>query len=272
MRNSHPQPDPTNPFLLSILAAVLTVSAVCAPIQAQEDPRGRAEQVVKQAIEAMGGSSYRNVETVYRHGNYFRFNRHGQRSRLVKYWEWLHYQPLKWYFQIGKGGRQQVSVYNLEINKAWKKEGKGYIEDLSQEDIEGFAKQARHDPDIVIRQRSGMENVQLFYYGPDEVTGGGNYEAVEFLDETNDSVVIYFDLESHLPARLEYKQTDRLGNRRQFSEEYFNWHEFKGVRHPLRIDIFFDGRLWEQRHMTEVVINPVVPPGQFLEPPIKKKK
>ena len=259
-------------LLFRALAALLFLAAVCAPLQAQQDPREKAEQAVERAIEAMGGQSYKNVEVVYRHGNYFRFDRHGRRSPLIKYWEWLHYQPLKWFFQIGKGNRQQVSVYNLEINKGWKKEGKGYIEDVDQEDIEGFAKQARHDPDVVIRLRSGLESLQLFYYGPDEVSGGGNFEAVEFLDETNDSVVIYFDLDTHLPSRLEYKQTDRLGNRRQFSEEYFNWHEFKGVQHPLRIDSYMEGQLLEQRHMTEVEINPVVPPGQFLEPPIKKKK
>jgi hypothetical protein len=243
-----------------------------APLRAQDSPGEKAQQAVNQAIEAMGGDSYRSVQSVYRHGNYFRFDRNGRRSRLVKYWEWLHYQPLKWYFQIGKGGRQQVTVYNLELNKGWKKEGKGYIEDTPAEEIEAFEKQAHHDPDVVIRQRSGLENVQLFYYGPDEVTGGGNFEAVEFLDETNDSVVIYFDLDTHLPSRLEYKQTDPLGNRRQFSEEYFNWHEFKGVMHPLRIDAYMEGQMIEQRHMTEVEVNPVIPPEQFLEPPVKEKK
>ncbi|MEE8585955.1 MAG: hypothetical protein V3T83_14010, partial [Acidobacteriota bacterium] len=132
MRNSRLEQRPLHPdslksLLFRALAALLLVSAVCAPIQAQEDPREKAEQVVQRAIEAMGGQSYKNVEVVYRHGNYFRFDRKGRRSRLVKYWEWLHYQPLKWFFQTGKGNRQQVSVYNLEIKKGWKKEGKGYI-------------------------------------------------------------------------------------------------------------------------------------------------
>lgn len=271
----HPKKT-SRPALQTLLLSGLTTIALCAAIgarlQAQESPRDKALQTIDRSIDALGGERYRQVETVFHHGNYFRFDRNGRRSRLVKYWEWLQYDPIKWYFQIGSGNRQVVTVYNLELNKGWKKEGKGYIEDLHQEDIDDFLKQARHELDIVLRRHANDHDYQIFYYGPDEVTGGGHYEAVEFLDRSNDSVVVYFDLDSHLPARMEYHQTDKLGNRRQFSEEYVNWHEFNGVQHPLRIDYFIEGQLFEQRHITEAQIDPVVPPGQFLEPPIKKKK
>ena len=57
-----------------------------------------------------------------------------------------------------------------------------------------------------------------------------DYEAVEFIDATNAAVVVFFDLESHLPMKLETHFTDKMGVRHKQEQEFSNWHVISGVR------------------------------------------
>lgn len=263
-----------NRRLIYFLAALLVSASVLPALLGQDDqssPGEMARKTIDEAIQAMGGDAYLNMKTLHNHGNWFAFDRHGRRSGLVRFWEYIHYDPLKWYFQLGKGGRQRVTVYNLELNQGWKKEGKKYVEDIPQEEIDEFRKSAKHDLDVLLRHRANdPDNNKLFYYGPDAISGGGDYVAVEFLDEANDSAVLYFDRDTKLPAHIEYHRTDDMGNRLRTREEFYNWHEHNGVMIPMRRDILVEGNLVEQRHCTTVEVNPQIPPSQFLEPPVKK--
>lgn len=279
-RKPHAKPSPRasgRPRIPRVLVSVagwtaiaLGTIAILAAQDAAPTPRQKALQAIQSAIEARGGQAYLSMSTQFNRGNWFAFGRHGERSGLVRFFEWIHFEPLKYCIQFGTGGRQSVTVYNLAIGKGWNKEGKKYVEELPEEDLEDFRKSAKHDLDVVLRKRVHEQGVKLFFYGADEVTGGGNFVAVELLDESNDSVVVYFDRDTHLPARMEYPSVDKLGNRHKRSEEYINWHEVAGVQVPLRIDFFQDGNPTRQRHLVESQVNPSIPESQFLEPEVKK--
>lgn len=260
--------------LTAALALTGLLAATPAFLSAQDEQGAQGQQARKtidEAIQAMGGEAYLNMTTLHNYGNWFSFNRHGQRSRLVRYWEYIHYDPIKYYFQLGKGGRQNVLVYNMELGKGWSKQGKGHVEELEEERVERFRKSAKHDLDVLLRKRAkDRENNKLFFYGPDAITGGGNFVAVEFLDETNDSAVIYFDRDSKLPSHIEYTVTDEMGNRLRQREEFYNWHEHGGVMIPMRRDVLREDKLVEQRHTITVEVNPQIPASQFLEPAVKK--
>ncbi len=233
-------------------------------------PEELAREVIAKAIQTLGGDAYLRAKTQSSNGNWFAFDRHGRRSGLVKYWEDIHFDPLKWRFQRGKGGRQVVQVYNLEVNKGWRKEGKSYVEELPEDRVESFRKSARHDLNILLKVRANEEGNRLFYYGPDDITGDGSFEAIEFLDEANDSTIVYFKrYKDYLPARVEYTVTDAEGNRHKTEEEFYNWHKMDGVLVPMRIDISRNGQVIEQRHAYTVTVNQPIPSSRFLKPPVK---
>ena len=239
----------------------------------QDEMDVQSRRALDQAVEALGGRAYLGARTTYSEGNWFGFDKHGRRSPLVKFREWLQFDPLKWHFQRGKGKRQLVSVYNLELNKAWRQEGKDHVEDVDPKDVEEFRKGAKHDIDIILKHRTrGQEELKMFYFGPDEITGSGELEAVEILDSSNDSVILFFNRDDHLPHHIEYQTTDKDGNHFKMSEEYYNWHTFGGVRVSLRKDSLRDGKLIRQRHLTLVTVNPAIPESQFLEPVVEEKK
>jgi hypothetical protein len=246
----------------------LVVAGIAVPVKAEGS---KAREVVARAIDAMGGKHYLEVKNAHSFGRYFFFNREGRKGYSA-YYDWTNFDPIKWRFQMGEGKRQTVEIYNLELGKGWSLEGRDTVSEAKPEDIDRFRKSASRDMDLLLRQRMDEEGMNLYYYSPDDVAGTGAYEAVEFLDSTNQSVIIFFDLKTHLPAKLETQVTDRMGIRRKEEVEYLNWHTIQNVHTPLRIDVSIDGKMAQQRFVEKLQYNLTLAEDLFLEPRIEKKK
>ena len=229
----------------------------------------KATEVVAAAIEAMGGKNYLEVKNYHKIGRYFIFDQRG-RSSFTNFSDWTVLEPIKWRFQLGEDKRQQVQIYNLEIGKGWTLEGESSVEEITEEEVREFEVEVQRDIDILLKERVDEEGMSLFYYGPEEIAGSGEYEAVEFLDATNFSVVIFFDLQSHLPSKMETYVTNRAGVRQKHETEFANWHTIQGVHTPLRSDHFTDGEMSRQIFIQEVTFDEDIPPTYFLEPQPEK--
>lgn len=248
------------PMALMVLMGFLPGTA---SLQAQEGSE-KARQILRAAIDALGGQKYLDMRVTASNGRYYRFR--NDRKAYTQYWDWTMYQPVKWRFQMGEGKRQLVQVYNLELGKGWTLEGKSTVEEAPQEAIESFEKGAKQDLDVLLRFRAEEEGMNLYYYGPDDIAGQGLFEAVEFLDATNDSVVVFFNRDSHLPVKVETHFTDDAGVRHKQEVEYSNWHIIDGVNLPLRHDVFVDESVSTQRFVESIQVNPTIPESIFLEP------
>lgn len=254
------------PFLV-VLVTILGSSAAFVQGQGEDDQKARA--VVAASIQAMGGEAYLNVNSVTSSGRYFRFRK--GRKAFSRYWDWTVYDPIKWRFQLGEGKRQFVQIYNLELGKAWTLEGKSTVEEVPEESIDDFRDSSKRDIDLIFKKRLDEEGMALFYYGSDDIAGEGNYEAVEFIDATNAAVVVFFDLESHLPMKLETHFTDKMGVRHKQEQEFSNWHVISGVRFPLRHDVYVDDEISSQRFIEELIVVSQIQADLFAEPVPEKK-
>jgi len=251
--------------------AYLTVSLfLILPSSARADAN-KAREAIARAIEAMGGENYLGIKNSHSSGQYFTFDREGRKGH-AKYQDWTNLDPVKWRFQLGEGKRQTVEIYNLELGKGWSLEGKETVEDVKPEDIENFRKSVKRDIDILLRKRVDEEGMNLYYYGADDVAGSGEDEAVEFLDSTNQSMLIFFNTKTHLPTKLETQTTDKLGLRHKEEVEYFTWLMIQNVLTPLRVDVSVDGQMSQQRFVEKIEYNVPIPDDFFLEPKIEKKK
>jgi hypothetical protein len=248
------------------LALMLFNSAV---LRAEESAESKAREVIEAAIDAMGGDEYRNVNSTHSYGRYFQFMK-GQKS-FAQYNDWTVFKPVKWRFQQGKGKNQYVMIYNLEKEKGWTLEGRETVEEIPEDSIERFRRSVKEDLDMILRYRLDEEGMNLFYYGPNDIAGQGKHEAVEFLDMTNKSVVVFFDRQSHLPAKVETHSTDQVGVRHKEELELSNWHDIQGVKTALRFDFYVDGEVSWQRFLEGITFDPEIPPEYFLEPVIEKK-
>ena len=257
--------------LLSVFLVASGTPLLKSETEEVKDPRERARQVLTQAIEAMGGDRYLGVKTEYVTGRDFLFAR-DRRSGLIPFQSWTHYQdPIRFRHQIRKGKRQTLEVYNLELDKGWIQEG-FTIEEMPKEQLDGFKLSVKQDLHYLLRNRLDEEGLSFFYYGPDDIAGSGELEAVEVIDKTNDAVTIYFDIESHLPVHTETEFRDKMGLRHDLRTEFFNWHEQDGVLTPLSFHFFLDGEKSREMFFEVLTYNTQFPPEYFLEPKLPPKK
>lgn len=260
------------------ILVLVVFGLISIPVQAQETKAReasagqgtKARDVIAQAVKAMGGQNYLNVKNTYSTGRYFSFDREGRKG-FASYMDWTVYKPVKSRFQMGEGKRRSVTIYNLELGKGWTLEGKDTIEDAKPEAIEDFKKLVKRDWNILIRNRIDEEGMNLYHYASEEVSGSGEVEAVEFLDSTNQSVIIFFDTKTHLPVKTETYVTDKSGIRHKEESEFFTWHTIQNVHTPLRIDTRVDGQMSQQNFIEKIEYNVAIPEDHFLEPKPEKK-
>ena len=269
-------PSPERRWWLPLLSVFLVASWTPLPKSSEaaglQDARHKARQVLSAAIEAMGGDRYLGVKTEYVVGRDFFFAK-DRRSGLVPFQQWTHYQdPVRHRYQTRKGKRQTLEVYNLGLDKGWIQEGLYSIEEMPKEQVERFKLTVKHDLHYLLRNRLDEEGLSLFYYGPNDIAGSGELEAIEVIDKTNDAVTLYFDMETHLPVHTENYFTDKMGIRHESRTEFFNWHEQDGVLTPLSFHSFEDGEKSGERFFEELMYNTQFPPEYFLEPQLTPKQ
>ena len=233
----------------------------------QETQNERALEVVEAAIEAMGGDAYRGFNVVQSNGRLFTFRR--DRKGFARFNDWTVYDPVKSRFQLGEGKNQFVTIYNLELEQGWRLEGESSVEETTEEELKQFRQVVKKDLHYLLKQRLEEDGMSLFYFGPDDIAGSGQLEAVEFLDATNQSVVVFFDRKTHLPSKLETTTTDGAGIRHQEEVEFSNWHEIQGVKTYLRSDYFVDGEISQQSFVEELKFDPPVTDDLFVKPVTK---
>ncbi len=251
-------------------AGILATTLVM-PSLSGESGEGKARKVIDAAVTAMGGDAYLEVRNSHSSGRYFIFRK--GRKAFTRFRDWTVYDPVKSRFETGKNEKNQIiSVHNMELNKGWKLEGEFDVEEIPDKDLNSWMKSVRKDINFLIKQRLDEEGMNLYYYGPDDIAGQGEFEAVEFLDASNNSVVVFFNLNSHLPEKVENEYTDDTGLRHKMEWEFYNWHTIQGVHTPLRTDIYLDGDISQQIFTEDLAYNLQIPESQFLEPAIDEKK
>ena len=248
-----------------LLLIILMAGSFPAGAQPEDKNEDKARQLIDKALESMGGEAYLGVDRVQSSGRYFWFVK--GRKFFQRYQDWSVMAPtVKSRVQLGKGKQEYLEIVNLDLNKGWRRESEKFIELFNDEDLSSFRRSVRHDLDYLFRERLSEEGMSFFYYGRDEISGEGRYEAVEFVDARSDSIIVYFNLSDSRPARTEYHSVDKNGVRHKKEQEFYNWHEFQGVHVPLRIDTFTDEELSSQKFVEEISFNGLYADNLFLRP------
>ncbi len=125
---------------------------------------------------------------------------------------------------------------------------------VSEGKMKSFKNAVKHSLDNILRFRWKDPQNKVFYLGPGE-GGDVSLELVQILDPENDTVTIYFDRLSKLPAKVEYRDVDKRGVHLRNVEEYSQWHVVQGVKLPLRIDGFVNGRKASQLFLTKITLS-----------------
>jgi hypothetical protein len=225
----------------------------------------KIQKLFQDAIQAMGGDVYLNVTDMVSEGQTFLYNREGATSIPIKFNDYTKL-PDKSRYELGNRKKERdITVFNLSENKGWILEGQKEVREATPEEMSGFRKAVKHSIESIFRFRYKDPDTELFYLGPGEGKEA-TLEIVKIIDSENDEVTIYFDRISKLPAKIEYNETDSRGIRYRIVDEFGQWHEIEGVRTPLRIDSYTNGRQTSLHFILDISYNNDLQDDFFAKP------
>jgi len=245
-------------FLVFCLILVFLPSA-----QGQDEEK--VQQLFEDAIEAMGGDAYLNVKDMVSEGQWFAFDREGASSIPIKYFDYTKLPDKSRFEEGNKKKDRDITIFNLETNEGWIKEGRKETREATPDEMESFGRVVKHVLDIILRHRWKDPENKLFYLGPGE---GRDVilEMVKIVDPENDEVIVYFDRITKLPEKIEYYDVSDRGVRLRVVEEFSQWHVIEGVNTPLRMDRYVNGRRSSQHFVLEITYNNNIPDSTFFRP------
>lgn len=250
----------------TVTRSLVVIAFFSTAVSAQQNDKIR--ELIDRSVEAMGGERYLAVKDYTAEGRYYVIK--GNRQAWTKFTDQAQI-PFRSRYTLGKKSNGETTIFDLETGKGWIMEGDYEVKPATAEQLESFKQSAKHSLQRLFRYRIKEEGVTLHYVGTEILDGRRPVEIIELIDAENDTVKIYFEESSGLPARLEFFQVGKYGRKHQIFEEYSNWHEIQGVQTPMRIDRITDGNPSSQLFIKKMTYNSNLPDALFREPRIKSK-
>jgi hypothetical protein len=245
-----------------VLAAMAVAQSDSAPpsqsIPVDQENAKKARAVLDQAIQALGGSAYLNIQEISQEGRTYSFY-HGRPSSLgVLFWRFYKF-PDKERIELTK---QRDVIYVYAGDKGTEITYKGPRPE-DPKDLTDYLRRRHFALDWVLRKWLSEPGVALFYEGQ-TVAEEKPVEQVTVMNAHNEGVTLYLNTDDHLPVKKTYSWRDATDKQRNIEDEvYDNYREVQGVMTPHTITRFYNGDMSAQRFMTTVTYNQGISDSQF---------
>ncbi|MGO8987046.1 MAG: hypothetical protein ACLPHI_07080 [Terriglobales bacterium] len=239
------------------------------------DNARKARAVLDQTIEALGGQLYITYENREESGRYYPLY-HGRTNSLgIPYHYYLEY-PDKDRFEVihlkdiflieGSVGNVKTNKLDLVLihngDKGYETTFKGTAPQ-DREDLANYLRRREHSLEWIFRKWIRDPNVALFYDGQ-RIVDGKECEGVTLLNNQNDSVSVYLDLNTHYPVKISYSWRDPKDRQKNVEEEvYDNYKLVQGIWTPHSITRYFNGETSQQRFLTTAAYNQKLSDSMF---------
>jgi hypothetical protein len=251
-------------FVFVIFLAVVALAQAGAPAASsqsvpidQENAR-QARAVLDQAIQALGGQAYLDIQDISQEGRTYSFY-HGQANSYgIQFWRFYKY-PDKERVELTKK-RDVAYVFNGD--QGYEITYKG-TRAQDAKDVADYVRRRQYSLDWVLRHWLNETGVALFYDG-DAVAADKPAQQVTLLNAKNQGVTIDVDVNTHLPLKKSYSWRDPTDKERNTEEEiYDNYRPVQGVMTPFSITRFYNGDMSSQRFLNSVSYNQGLSDSKF---------
>lgn len=247
--------------LLLFLAA--TQSAVSQPAKEPPKTDDKAEQVLKRAVDALGGAGYLGVRSITSRG-YFTPYEQGVATLPIKFVDYLVFPDRE---RTEFRGRGVNSVQTNTGETGWVFDGMvKKIKDLTPEQVEDFRYAMRTSLDTVLRGWWRTEGAQLSYVGRREAGVGSRNEVVRLTYADGFAVDYEFSARDGLPAKARYKRKNAEGDVVEEEDRYAQHLAVGGVSFAHVIDHYRAGVQSSRVNYEEVKFNAPVADALFARP------
>jgi len=246
-------------LLLAIVALAQTEMAPPSPsVPVDQENARRARAVLDQAIQALGGSAYLNMQDMSQEGRNYSFY-HGRPNSLgIVFWRFYRF-PDKERVELTKQ-RDVAYVYNGD--KGYEITYKGTRAEDAK-DLADYLRRRHFALDQVLRKWLNEPGIALFYEGQ-TVAEGKNVDQVTVMNARNEGVTLYLDSADHLPVKKTFSWRDPTDKQRNVEDEvYDNYRVIQGIPTPYTITRYYNGDMSGQRFITAVSYNQGISDAQF---------
>jgi hypothetical protein len=262
-----PASNTIEPAMKAFLATLLL--AACAFAQSEMAPPSqsvpvdqanarKAKAVLDQAIQALGGSAYLNLQDITQEGRTYSFY-HGRPNSLgIVFWRFYKF-PDKDRIELTKK-RDVIYVYNRD--KGYEITYKGTRAE-DPKDLTDYLRRQHFALDRVLRKWLLEPGVALFYEGQ-TVTEGKTVDQVSVMNAHNEGVTLYLNIDDHLPVKKTFSWRDPTDKQRNVEDEvYDNYRVIQGIPTAYTVTRYYNGDMSNQRFTTSVSYNQGISESQF---------
>jgi hypothetical protein len=215
----------------------------------QESAR-KARAILDQAIQALGGQAYVNVQDMTQEGRSYSFH-HGEPNSLgTLFWRFRKY-PDKDRVEVTKK-RDVIEIYTGD--KGYEITYRG-VRSLDDKIMDPYLRRRHFALDAVLRQWLNDPGVALFYEGQ-TVAAQKQADQITVMNAKNEAVTLYFDSSTHLPVKKSFTWRDPVDKQRNVEEEIFdNYRPVQNVMTPYDTTRLFNGEMAAQFFITSASFN-----------------
>jgi hypothetical protein len=218
----------------------------------------KARALLEQAITALGGQAYLQAHNLQEQGRTYSFYHGRSTSNGVVFWRFVEY-PDKERIEVTQQ-RDVAVVYNGE--KGYEITYKGAHE-IEKKDLDDYLRHRRFSLETMLRSWINDPGVALFYQG-EALAGNLTAQQVTLINQKDEAVSVYLDLDTHLPLKKSYSWRDAVDNERDTEEEiYDNYREVQGVMTPYGFTRFYNGDMQTQRFVNSAQYNQALDETMF---------
>lgn len=233
----------------SLVETAPLAAAQTGDASAQENA-AKAKAVLNQAIQALGGQAYLNVQNIEQSGRTYTLF-HGQSQGAgVLFWRFVQF-PDKERIELTK---QRDIAYVYRGDKGYEITYKGTTEQEAKA-LATYLRRRQHSLDWVLRRWINEPGVALLYEGG-AIAADKPADQVSIINSKNDSVTLYIDSTSHLPIKTSFTWRDPADQLRNTEEEIFDAYRVTdGVMTPYSLTRLYNGEMINQRFLNSVKYN-----------------
>lgn len=220
----------------------------------------KARAVLKQAIQALGGDAYLHWKEMSTEGRAYSFH-HGEANSLgILFWRFREF-PDKDRIEFGKK-REWWQIYTGD--KGYEVTYKGVRNLDVKDELTPYLRRRHYSLDMVLRQWLNQPGIALFYEGQ-TVAAQKETDQVTVMNNKNEGVTLYLDINTHLPVKKSYSWRDPTDKERNVEEEIFDdYRQVQGIMTPFNTTRIFNGDMAAQTFLTDAKYNQNVSDAFFV--------
>lgn len=243
-------------FALGLTLAILIACSMAARPQVPNElipaqSAAMARTILDQAVDALGGQAYLQVQDYDCKGRYGNFDSvTGQSGGSVEA-RFMRQFPDKTRTEMDSKAFI-TDIYGIPINtkgrvvmvytatNAWSVSAKGAVTDLGPDTVASYNEQIKNDMNTILRSRLNETGMVLRYAGADLVDLK-QVDWVEISDKDQHTTRIAIDKKTHLPVRSVALSRDTLTNIRvETARAFSNYHMIGGVEIPFQTEVIIN--------------------------------